>query len=156
VKATKKRLGLLTAATLSAVAMTMTSATTAVAAPPPEHVEAATTSALVALPYRAMYQSGMTTGTYTITPPGHGILTTLQMTGQLASTRGCYTAEVGVRLAGTWAYRTVATNCSPLPVTYRVATTALVVRSPAFGVRVCAADGGCGPVTVLSAFGIRN
>jgi hypothetical protein len=144
-------------ARLAAMALTIAAATAAgssgasAAAPV---AGARTDAALAARPYRAAHLAGVTTGTYTVSRPAHGILITLQMTGRLTSSGGCYTAQVGVRQSSVWKFSTVATNCSTLPVPYQVSVSAITSLSAAFGVRVCAVGGGCGAVTPLPQFGI--
>jgi hypothetical protein len=138
-KRTLLRLGLLAAA--ATVATTALWSSGATAAPQ--------SSALVAGSYRAAYLNGVTTGTYNIIPPVLGIQTSLQLSGKLTSSGGCYTAQVGVRQSGVWKYVTAATNCSTTPVSYTLYTTSIITLSPAFGVRVCAVGGACGPVTQL-------
>jgi hypothetical protein len=112
---------------------------------------AAADTALLAQPYRAVYLNGETAGTYSISRPTLSILTTLQISGQLTSSGGCYTAQVGVRQSGVWRFTTVASACSSVPVSYQVSSTAVTTLSPAFGVRVCQTGGGCGQVTTLPA-----
>jgi hypothetical protein len=109
---------------------------------------------LLARPYRAVHLGGVAAGTYTVVPPAHGVMLTLQLSGLLTSSGGCYTAQAGVRRSGVWTFSTVAGACTTTPASYQVAVTAIVSQSPAFGVRVCAAAGACGAVTQLPASGI--
>ncbi len=147
-----KRFGLFLAAALPAVAITAMSPSEASAAP--SGAGSAAISSLLARPYRASYLGGVTTGSYSVVTPAYGILTTLRMTGQLTSSGGCYTAQVGIRQAAVWRIATVATACSTTPVAYNVATSVVVSLSPAFGVRVCLVGGTCGAFTELPPFGV--
>lgn len=149
-----KRFGLFLAAALPAVAITATAPSAASAAPP--HADSSAISSLFARPYRATYLGGVTTGSYSVDTPPYGIITTLRMTGQLTSSGGCYTAQVGIRQSAVWRIATVATACSSTPVVYNVATGVVISLSPAFGVRVCQVGGGCGAFTELPPFGITS